>query len=272
MKIGEWLTHSTAQLAPTSATARLDAELILADALHQERAWILAHPEHLLDESMLNKARRHLERRVNHEPIAYIRQKTEFYGREFKVNKHTLEPRPESETMIELFKALPLPDNALVGDIGCGSGALGVTAALERPTIRVHFIDIDPDTLGIARHNARKHNVKAQYYCGDLLEAWPDSYDILLCNLPYVPDTHTINEAALFEPRIAIFGGPDGLDVYRKLFSQLASKRYGRPTVLTESLPFQHQALASIAAEHGYTLQTADDFIQVFSSSAPLPE
>jgi methylase of polypeptide subunit release factors len=97
-----------------------------------------------------------------------------------------------------------------------------------------------------------------------LLEKAATAYDIVLANLPYVPDHYQINEAAMMEPRIAIFGGKDGLDLYRRLFKQLKSEpaRY----VLTESLPFQHIDLQVIAYQHGYQQTIEDDFIQVFEN------
>lgn len=252
------------------ATARLDALVLLEDATGMDRAWLLAHPEHTLTAAQSKKFVTWIARRAKHEPLAYIRGKSEFYGRDFKVNARTLEPRPESETMIELFKSLDLPEGAVVADVGSGSGGIGITVALERPEIQINFLDIDPDTLAIARSNARMHGVRGQYYQGDLLEAWGIEYDVLLCNLPYVPDSHTINEAAMFEPKIAIFGGPDGLDLYRRLFAQLATGKYGKPIVLTESLPFQHEALAQIASVHGYKHDKTEDFIQLFSSKRRL--
>jgi release factor glutamine methyltransferase len=93
------------------------------------------------------------------------------------------------------------------------------------------------------------------------------SYDVILANLPYVPDKWKINEAAMAEPKIAIFGGPDGLDIYRKLFTQLKRFTWKPKYLLTESLPPQHPKLAEIAAQFGFKLLSSDDFIQVFIPS-----
>ncbi len=246
------------------ATARLDVLVLLEDVTGKDRGWLLAHPEFELDTKIATKLQKMVQKRALHIPLAYIRGKTEFYGREFKVSPHTLEPRPESETMIELFKSISLTEHAILGDIGCGSGALGITAALERPGIQPVFIDIDQDALAITKYNSRQHNIKGQYYVGNLLDAWSMPYDVLLCNLPYVPENHTINQAAMQEPHHAIFGGSDGLDLYRTLFTQLSAGACGKPIVLTESLPFQHRTLRKIAEEHGYKEAKESDFIQVF--------
>lgn len=267
MKIETCLNEATKSLQPESGTARLDAEVLLADVLQKNRAWILAHPEFELNEKITKKLNSYISRRAKHEPLAYIRGKVEFYGREFAVDKHVLVPRPESETMIEQFKKLKLPKNVIIADVGSGSGAIGATAALEKPDILIHFIDIDPETLVVARTNAKKYGIKAEFHESNLLEAHTDKYDALLCNLPYIPANYNINRAAMTEPKIAIFGGKDGLDLYRQLFSQLKTGKYGSPVVLTESLPFQHSNLRNIALEEGYTESKEDDFIQVFVRS-----
>jgi release factor glutamine methyltransferase len=140
---------------------------------------------------------------------------------------------------------------------------LAVTAKLELPKARVTAIDIDPGCLAVAAENCKKYQLDITLLQSDLLEKYDGTADVLLCNLPYVPDDFQINQAALHEPKIAIYGGPDGLDLYRKLFSQLSS----RPrSILTESLPPQHRNLAEIAKNCGYKLADEDDFIQLFSA------
>jgi release factor glutamine methyltransferase len=100
------------------SSARLDSLILLEDLLHRDRSWILAHPEIKITDTQAKKLDRKLERRAKHVPLAYIRGHTEFYGRRFKVNRHVLEPRPESETMIELLKKLPVPGKAAIADVG----------------------------------------------------------------------------------------------------------------------------------------------------------
>jgi release factor glutamine methyltransferase len=127
--------------------------------------------------------------------------------------------------------------------------------------------DIDPNCLRIARKNAKVHGAEIKFYQGDLLSPLlpvPSPLFAILANLPYVPNDFTINQAATMEPKIAIFGGPDGLDVYRRLFGQLGKLKSRPQYVLTESLPPQHAKLAKIAQKAAYGLTIADDFIQVF--------
>lgn len=263
----EWLKHAQKLLETADiATARLDSLVLLEDTLNTNRAHLLAHPEVLLTPEQAERLEVQLRRRARHEPLAYVRNKTEFYGREFFVNQHVLEPRPESETMITLLKELLPKQHLKVADIGSGSGALGITAALEcgLPTVYLH--DIDPKTLEVAQKNATLHMVHAEFVQTNLINNYNDHYEILLCNLPYVPDNFQINVAATHEPRIAIFGGPDGLNMYRELFAQVAKLPFTPAYILTESLPPQHTELTQIARHGGYKLLKVQDFIQVFAA------
>jgi release factor glutamine methyltransferase len=247
------------------SSARLDVLILLEDMLHKDRAWILAHPEHELSNLQARRLGRKVERRAQHVPLAYIRGHTEFYGRHFKVNRHVLEPRPESETMIELLKKIQLPARPAIADVGTGNGAIGITASLEFPGSIVDLYDISSGALAVAKHNTHLHELKLHVRKMNLLSRPLRPYDIILANMPYVPDKWQINQAAMAEPRIAIFGGPDGLDIYRKLFHQLQRFTWKPKYILTESLPPQHDELAKIAKHYGFKLLKSEDFIQIFS-------
>lgn len=277
MKTSEWLSGATQKLnAAGVGTARLDCLILLEDGTRKDRAWLLAHPESTIDPKTLRKLNTWIKRRVAHEPLAYIRRKSEFYGRTFSVNPHTLEPRPETETMIDLLKQIisdrqtSLNDEIVIVDVGTGSGCLAVTAKLEFPGTEVIATDISSACLKIARQNAQKLGADIEFLKGDLLKPVSSlltPYSLLLCNLPYVPDSHTINQAAMFEPKHAIFGGSDGLDLYRKLFTQLSDLAQKPTYIFTETLPFQHTGLAQIGQHFGYKQKTSVDFIQVFQST-----
>ncbi len=281
MTVIDWLGSSTTVLSDVDIpSARLDCLILLEDATGKDRAWLLAHPEYELEDSLQSDLDAKLDRRARHEPLAYIRGKTEFYGREFFVDAHVLEPRPESEMMIEMLKELPLPDRPTIIDVGTGSGALAICALLEFPRAMVIGTDIDPECLRIAERNATSNGVDVSLLEADLLVmkelvgslGGAKNTTVILANLPYVPDSYTINQAAMNEPRLAIFGGPDGLDQYRRLFEQINTFSATPAYILAESLPPQHPALAEIAAAAGYTLLQEQDFIQVFcqdSQSAP---
>jgi release factor glutamine methyltransferase len=238
--------------------------IMLEDSLHKDRAWVLAHPEHELPNIQTRRLQRKVERRATHVPLAYIRGHTEFYGRHFKVNRHVLEPRPESETMIELLKHLRLPRRPSIADVGTGNGAIGITAALEIPGSIVDLYDISSGALAVAKHNTHLHETRLHARKMNLLSRPLRPYDAILANLPYVPDSWQINQAAMAEPKIAIFGGKDGLEVYRKFFHQLQRFTWKPKYILTEALPPQHENLAAIAAANGFELRRSSDFIQVF--------
>lgn len=265
MKINDWLEKAINSLNKAGVgTARLDVLVLLEDATGKDRSFLLAHPEFTMNKTLVSKLDEWLERRTKHEPLAYIRGKTEFYGRTFLVDKRVLEPRPESETMIDLLKTLKLSKTPHLIDVGAGSGALGITAVMEIAGSSAELIDVDNDCLSIARKNLELHKVTAQLIQSDLLDKVNQIPEVILANLPYVPDENTINEAAMHEPRIAIFGGLDGLDVYRKLFLQVEDLPQKPKYILTESLPFQHSELIKIAKQTNYKLRETNDFIQVF--------
>jgi release factor glutamine methyltransferase len=276
----DWLRDSTDLLERAGVgTARLDVLVLLEDITGRDRSWLLAHPELELSSAQTAKLEKLLKRRARHEPLAYLRGRSEFYGREFVLTPAVLEPRPESEAMIELLKALPVFSPAKpvldmsaakrgatlrIADVGTGSGVLGITAKLELPRTTVDLLEIDPAALKVAKTNVDKFTLNINVIKSDLLTASRQNYDILLCNLPYVPDDYQINRAATHEPRLAIFGGSDGLDVYRKLFKQIRQLKKQPLYILTEALPPQHAILAELAEQSGYRLAAIDDFIQVF--------
>jgi release factor glutamine methyltransferase len=266
--VGEFLASTIALLSRAGiATGRLDALVLLEDVLGRDRAQLLAHLEIVLTHTQQVALARFIQRRAEHEPLAYIRQKTEFYGRVFYVNHRVLEPRPESETMIDILQHIATNTAPTVVDVGTGSGALAITAKLELPGSEVIAIDIDENCLAVAARNADRLHAPIKLIKSDLLDAVPAKvlkHAILLCNLPYVPDSFQINPAAMREPRLAIFGGPDGLNLYRQLFAYIKSANNKPAYVLTEAMPPQHDELNSIALGAGFVLARSQDFIQCF--------
>jgi release factor glutamine methyltransferase len=268
MPVKTWLKNSTQILEQAGiGTARLDCLVLLEDATNKDRGWLLSHPEFELSDNQVKKLNAQIKLRTTHEPLAYIRNVTEFYGRAFFIDHRVLEPRPESETMIELLKAQKLPSTPTIVDLGSGSGALAITAKLELPAAKVIATDIDPLCLEVTEQNAQKFHANITCTQGNLLEPLKTERAItaILANLPYVPDHFQINPAAMAEPRIAIFGGPDGLELYRSFFTQLKKLKSKPLLIFTECMPPQHEALATIADRAGFALLTVDDFIQLFT-------
>lgn len=291
MTIENWLLQAIENLKKADIpTPVLDAEVLLADVLGKDRSWLHAHTDHILQRSNLRILDSQIKRRAIHEPIAYIRGKQEFYGREFEVSPDTLTPRPETETMVELLLEQvegrrSKVEKLNIVDVGTGSGCIIITAALEISNIKyqrskVSYIglDISEKALKIAKRNTKKHDIEIDFHYFDLLSEALDvrlsTFDVILANLPYVPTNFKINLAASHEPEFAIFGGKDGLDYYRHMFEQLARKSKvesrnlsSTKFVLCESLPPQHKDLEQIASESGYKLKKTQDLIQLFTKS-----
>lgn len=266
MTIGEYLKQSAATLANAHInSARLDCLILLEDALLQDRAQLLAHLEYELQGSVVEKLNTKIAQRASHVPLAYIRGKAPFYGREFIVNRSVLVPRPESEAMIALLKKLPLPSRPRIVDIGTGSGCLGITAALECGAQVVDLYDLDVGALETAKQNATKHQVQANYVQSDLLEHYAGQHDVLLANLPYVPTGYPVNKAASHEPKLALFAGEDGLDLYRHFWHQLKMLDVKPQFVITESLASQHDSIRSLALAAGCHLKDTDGLAQSFA-------
>lgn len=263
-----WLKEATNKLANSSETPRLDAEVILSFVTKKNRAEILTHPETIITARQINALNDLLQKRAISIPIAYLKGESEFYGRKFKVTKDTLVPRPESEYLIEMFKELTLTEKInKVADIGTGCGALGITIKLENPSVQLYLSDISLNALKIAKHNCLQNNVKVKIFKADLLEPNTGPYEVLICNLPYVPDKFEINNAAKHEPRLALFGGKDGLSLYRKLMKQVHSLDWRPKYVFTESLQSQHEELMKLMLRYNYTEISKKGLIQLFQTT-----
>ena len=201
------------------AVPRLTAEVLLAHAVGHDRVWLYAHAEEELREVWWIHYGRYLHQRLQGKPTQYITGVQEFYGREFKVTPDVLIPRPETEHSIEAALAFAGAASRIV-DIGTGSGAIGVTLSLES-CAEVICTDISEAAVRVARENARRLSSTAQFAVCDLGSALASkAFDLITCNPPYVPDAGNESiqrEVREHEPHVAIFGGFDGLDVYRRL-------------------------------------------------------
>lgn len=269
MTIESWLNKQTQHLISNGiSSARLDCLILMEDILEKDRAWVLSHPDFIIKPKQLEQLDRLINMRSSHIPLAYIRGKSEFYGKEFKISGFTLQPRPETETMIDLLLKLDIKESHHFIDVGTGSGCIAIVCKLKMPQNQVTATDISKDALDIAQINSRNLNASVNFMLGDLLkpvQGIQQKY-IVLSNLPYVPDNYQLNRAAEYEPRLAIFGGHDGLDLYRSMFEQLNELSQKPDYILTESLVEQHNTLQEIANKSNYELVMKEDLIQVFSN------
>jgi release factor glutamine methyltransferase len=207
-------------------TPRLDAEVLLAHALATDRVRLYIDFERALTPEELARYRELVKRRARREPVAYIRAVKEFWSLEFEVAPAVLIPRPETELLVEeslkAARSLPtqpprLPPRLI--EVGTGSGAVAVALATELKG-RVWATDNSPETLTLARRNARRHGADVEFALADLLEPFAsESFDVVVSNPPYVPTNELAHLAPElnYEPRAALDGGEDGLVVIREL-------------------------------------------------------
>ena len=220
---------TTAISAAGCETPRLDAELLLSHALGVSRERLIVERELSVEGRAVRVFQNFVRRRsVQREPVAYILGRRHFRNLELAVDHRVLIPRPETELLVEV--GLELPAGARVLDVGAGSGAVALALKHERPDLDVAGADVSEPALALARENATRLGLAVAFVRSDLLDAIAEELDAILSNPPYVPDGDRASlapEILRHEPADALFAGPDGLDVIRRLIAQAA----GRPTV-----------------------------------------
>jgi release factor glutamine methyltransferase len=217
----------------TGDEARLESELLLMRALGVDRTHLYQRLAEPLSLRTIEAYRSLLDRCVAHEPLAYITGHREFCGLDFEVTPAALIPRPETETLVELAVAFARERFAgqpiAIADVGAGSGIIAVSLAYELPLARVIASDVSADALALARRNAERHGVvkRIDFRQGDLLEPLSEPVQIIAANLPYVTTAQWQDsppEIRDHEPRLALDGGADGLDLIRRLMSQAPTR------------------------------------------------
>jgi len=209
----------SALIALTAAgceTPRLDAELLLAEALGLNRGALLTRPELVLAPDQARRFAEHARRRREREPVAYILGRQGFRFVELLVDRRVLVPRPETELLVEV--GLELAPGSRVVDVGTGSGAVALALACERPDLQLLGTDSSAAALELARANAAQLAPGVVMLHGDLLEPVDGPVDAVLSNPPYVAEGDPVApEVSRHEPRAALWAGGDGLDVLRRL-------------------------------------------------------
>lgn len=247
------LAAAAQRLTGLTSTPPLDAQVLMAHILSRPKTWVMAHPEERLNPEEEGAFQTALERLQQGEPLAYILGHWEFYGLDFEVDHHVLIPRPETELLVEeAIKWLHAhPGRRRAVDVGTGSGCIAVALAKQFSDLRIAAVDQSAAALQVARRNAARHGVEAQIDIkqGDLLGAVLGPFDLICANLPYIPN-RTLDGLAVarYEPRLALDGGPDGLESIRRLFSLLP--RYLAPggLLLAEIEYRQGAAVLELAA------------------------
>ena len=256
--IAEALRSARAQFEPVSDSASLDAHVLLAAALGVERAHLLGFPEQALTDEQARRFGAWVTRHAAGEPVAYLLGRRGFYDRELLVTPDVLIPRPETELLLEraLEFAADTPGLTAV-DVGTGSGALAVTFAAHMPGATVYAVDISPAALAVARRNAEQNGVaeRVTFLHGDLLQPLIERgvrVDLIMANLPYIASDEAARlDLSRYEPMLALDGGPDGLDLVRRLLALLPDVANPGALVLLEIGADQGAATLALTGGRG---------------------
>lgn len=237
---------------------RLDAQMLVllacGQGLHQ-RAWLLTHDGDVLSEAQQATLQATLARRRAGEPMAYITGRKEFFGLPLQVDARVLDPRPDTETLVEwaleLLRQWPAPR---VVDLGTGSGAIALALKSHCPKARVEAVDYSADALAVARANAQQLELDVQFAQGSWLEPVEGEFDLIVSNPPYIASADPHLDALRHEPLAALTSGADGLDDIRRIVAQ--SVQHLRPGgwLLLEHGYDQADAVCALLARAGFVL------------------
>ena len=248
------------------ASPRLEAEILLSHVLHTNRLQLYLEFDKPLQESELAPLRPLLKRRIQREPLPWITGEWGFYNEEFIVLPDVLCPRSDTEALINtVLEHIPTEGDFFVADIGCGSGCIGLTLAMERPNIKLYAVDIAPAALECTKRNVEKFALQDRVAVlkGPFLSPIPAQrpIDIVVSNPPYIPSGDIADlepEVSEYEPRIALDGGADGLDVYNVLIPKAAER--ARVAVAVEVGIHQSVKVSAIMKDAGLrNIQVVND-------------
>lgn len=248
---------------------RLDAEVLLGWATGKTRIQLVIESKSELNGEGLARFREAVKRRRTHEPVAYVLGQREFFGRVFKVDKRVLVPRPDTEALVEVVlertRHLSMCMRAL--DLCTGSGCVGITLARERPTTQIVMTDVSADALTVARENALRlgaYNLAS--FQGDLFAALNPNlrFDVIASNPPYIASAEIptlMADVRDFEPKLALDGGRDGLDLVRRIVKEAPAHLEKNGIVALEIGYDEAERTRAIFSEHGFAdIETKRDY------------
>ncbi len=247
--------------------ARHSMQSLMVHVLGCNKTWLYLHFDDPLPEDKLTPLRKLLRRRGQGEPLQHLLGSSEFYRREFKTDARALIPRPETEELVEFaLQMAPRRTGMRVLDMGCGSGIIGITIALElaRQTPEVIMADISEAALSLTLENATALGARVRTYRSDLFAAWDSpaegavqppegQFDLVLANLPYVPEGEVVSAEVQHDPATALYGGADGLDIVRRFLKDALPHLAPRALVMLEVGHDQGPAVRDLMTSLGYT-------------------
>ena len=236
-------------------TARLDAELLLAQVTGLSRSGFRAFPEREVEARLAADFEDVVTQRAQGMPVAYLLGHQEFWSLPFKVSSSTLIPRPDTECLVEQALELPLPDNARVVDLGTGTGAIALALASERPSWAISACDLMEDAVALAQANASKLKLPVEVFQSRWFAGLPaGSFDLIVSNPPYVAsgDHHLDEGDVRFEPASALVSGADGLDDIRLIVSEAPAWLNAEGWLLLEHGFDQAEAVQGLLTARGF--------------------
>lgn len=256
MTVREALRQGQLRLAGCGTeTPQLDASLLLAEALGLGgREQLLAQLPEDVGEAALGRYHDLLARRAQGQPVSYLRGRKEFYSLEFAVGPGVLVPRPETELLVERALALAGPC-ARLHDACTGSGCVAVAVSRTRPDLQVSASDVSPEAAAVFAVNCRRLLGRPlPFFASDLLAGVPGSFHLITANPPYLrdDDARRLKARGWPEPELALAGGPDGLEVARRLLPQARDRLEPGGWLLLEADPWQMDRLECSLLEHGF--------------------
>jgi len=256
------LAHALAQ-AQAGGLHRLDAQLLLLHACGrgpQERAWLIAHDTDLLSPNHLGLWESVLARRLRGEPLAYITGHKAFYGLDLLVDARVLDPRADTETLVDwALQALPAAPQRVL-DLGTGSGAVALALQHERRLWEVHALDHSADALAVAQANAQRLKLPVRFAQGNWLQGAQGLFHAIVSNPPYVAEGDPHLDALRHEPTLALTSGADGLDAIRTIIASAPKHLHAGGWLLLEHGFEQASAVRALLTRSGFSeVQTRHD-------------
>jgi len=247
MKINETLNSAIADLDSAGVDSpRTDALVLLEFCLKKDRTWILAHLDDEMPAKALSKLSPLLKRRQKREPLAYITGYRDFYGLKLALSRDTLIPRPETEGLVE-YAIKVSPRGGSILDVGTGSGAIALAIKSKRPDLSVSALDVSREVLKMARKNSSRLGLNIKFVHSNMFENVFGKFDVIVANLPYLPEKRDLDPELSYEPATALLSGPDGLDHYRRLMRDAFQVLTPKGKIIIEHEPHQTPQLIEIS-------------------------
>jgi release factor glutamine methyltransferase len=265
------MLRSYDQLMAESRLARADARILLAHVLQKEKSWLIAHGDEVVPKDVSDRVENLFFKRRNGEPIAYLLGVKEFYGRGFGVGPGVLIPRPETELLVDwgvqILRSNTSKRNLTALDLGCGSGCIGLSLALEAKRLgltldQITLVDLAPEAIAFSERNARELGVLQLPHTGltVLQGSWfapldpSQRFDLIVSNPPYIRlgDPHLVQGDLRFEPSQALSSGESGLQALAQISAEAMTFLKPEGRLLLEHGYDQAEALQALLREHGY--------------------